>query len=125
MRRVFAERALDAEFIISEANEQRSRGQQVLAADPVNVRLPGTVLGKLTANGQLVPYNPAGADGSQNFEAILFARQEASATTTRVTTVERDCEVNGRKLVYVNTLTAPQKATFEAAASAKGVIVRY
>lgn len=125
-RRIFGPRVNAAQFLISEANEQRSRGQQVLAPDAVNLRKSGTPLGKLTANGQLTPYNPAGADGSQNFEAFLFDDVPESATATRITTVERDCEVNGWLLVYPNgALTAPQKTAFEAAAAAKGCIVRY
>jgi hypothetical protein len=123
-RRVFGERVLDTDWLISEGNGEQSRGQGVLAADAVNTRLSGTVLGKVTATGQLAPYNPAGADGTQNFEAILLLRQEASATTTRVSTIERNAEVNDWKLTYVNALTAPQKATLVAAAAAKGILIR-
>jgi hypothetical protein len=68
--------------VISEANPRLSREQITL--DVTAVALPsGTALGKLTANGRYVPYNPAGADGSQNFAGFLWERREISAAVQR------------------------------------------
>ena len=110
--------------VISEANYAISREQIVLAATAV--ALPsGTALGKLTANGQYVPYNPAGADGSQNFAGFLYERREINAGTQRAVAHVRQCEINGREVTYINALNAGQQTAFEAAAAAQGVLVRY
>lgn len=110
--------------IISEANAYRSREQIVLAITAV--ALPsGTALGKLTANGQYVPYNPAGADGSQNFAGFLWEYRPISATTQRAVAHVRACEVNGREVTYINALNSGQQTAFEAAAAAQSCIVRY
>lgn len=111
-------------FVISESNYARSREQIVL--DVTTVPIPsGAALGKLTANGRYVPYNPAGADGSQNFGGFLWERREANTATQRATGIVRSCEVNGREVLYVNPLNAGQQTAFEAAAAAAGVLVRY
>ena len=113
-----------AGHVISEANYARSREQITLAATAV--ALPsGTALGKLTANGQYVPYNPAGADGSQNFAGFLYERREINAGTQRAVAHVRDCEINGREVTYINALSAGQLTAFEAAAAAQRCIVRY
>lgn len=73
MRKVFGERALTAEFIISEANEQRSREQGVLAANATEM-LPGTALGRLlgAANAPVVTAG-AGNAGNGAFGAPVIA----------------------------------------------------
>jgi hypothetical protein len=111
-------------FVLSEASGRRSREQMVL--DVTAVALPsGTALGKLTANGRYVPYLPGAATGAQNFAGILGSRREIDAATQRAVAMVRDCEVNGRELVFINALDAGQLAAFEAAAAAAGVLVRY
>lgn len=110
--------------VVSEAHYARSREQVVLAATAV--ALPsGTVLGKVTASGQYVPLNPAGADGSQNFAGVLWERRDVSAGTQRAVAHVRDCEINGREVTYINALNAGQLTAAEAAAAAAGVLVRY
>lgn len=112
-------------FILSTAAEpQRSFEQGMLApTKPDADRKAGTVCGKL-ANGQYTPYNPAGADGSQNFAGILKEGQIISADPTRHTFFCRDGEVKADELVYEIAVTAPQKAAVEAAMAAAGIIVR-
>lgn len=110
--------------VISEANYARSREQITLAATAV--ALPsGTALGKVTATGHFAPYNPAGADGTQNFAGFLWERREISAGTQRAVGHVRDCEINGREVTYINALNAGQLAALEAAAANAGVLVRY
>lgn len=113
-----------AAFIIAEANGRLSREQIVLGITAVAVP-SGTVLGKVTATGAYVPLAPAAGDGSQNAAAILFERREISAATQRAVGFVRNGEVNGRKLVYLNTVTGGQQAAAEAALAANGVLVRY
>lgn len=110
--------------VVSEAHYARSREQITLAATAV--ALPsGTALGKVTATGLYVPIAPAAVDGSQNFAGFLWERREISAGTQRAVAHVRDSEINGREVTFVNALTAPQLATFEASAASAGVIVRY
>lgn len=113
-----------AGFVISEANGRASREQVVIAANQVDLK-SGTALGKLTAGGALVPYNPAGADGSQNLAGFLFERRKNDTAAQRAVTMARNCELNGRKLVYVNALNAGQLTALEAAAAALGILIRY
>jgi hypothetical protein len=113
-----------AGFIIAEANGRQSREQVSLAATAVALA-SGTALGKLTAGGAYVPYNPAGADGSQNFAGYLFEGRPVDAAAQRAVAFVRNGEVNGRKIVFVNALNAGQLTAFEAASAAQGVIVRY
>jgi len=110
--------------VISEANYLRSREQISLAATAV-VLPSGTALGKLTAGGAYVPYNPAGADGSQNFAGFLYERRDINASPQRAVAHVRDCEINGREVTYINALNAGQQTALEAAAAALGVLVRY
>jgi hypothetical protein len=110
--------------VITEANYAISREQIVLA--PTAVVLPsGTALGKITASGKYAPYNPAGADGTQNFAGFLYERRDISAGDQRAVAHVRQCEINGREVTYINTLTSPQQTAFETSAAAQGVLVRY
>lgn len=110
--------------VISEANYAISREQIVLAANLPALK-SGTALGKLTANGQYTPYDPAAATGAQNFAGILYEARDASTTTQRAVAHVRQCEINGREVTYVNALNAGQQTAFEAAAAAQGVLIRY
>lgn len=113
-----------AGFIVSESNGRRSREQISLAATTVALR-SGTVLGKVTATGAYVPYAPAAVDGSQNFAGILFEGRPIDTAAQRAVAITRQAEVDGRKLVFVNALTAAQLTALEAAAAGQGVLVRY
>lgn len=110
--------------VLSEDPGRRSREQITLAATAV--ALPsGTALGKVTATGHYAPYNPAGADGTQNFAGFLWERRDINAGTQRAVAHNKDCEINGREVTYINALNAGQLAALEAAAAALGVVVRY
>ncbi|TWG90330.1 bacteriophage lambda head decoration protein D [Mesorhizobium sp. J18] len=111
-----------ANFLVSEANGMyRSREEGTVAAGTAPGLLAGTILGKLTAGGNYVQYNPAGADGSQTIAGILF---EAAVGTVKRTIVVRDCEVNGAHLIYQAGADDAAKATANAALAALGIIVR-
>jgi hypothetical protein len=86
-----------AEFLLSEANGQRSREAGTLAITAE--ALPaGQLLGKVTASGEYAPYAPAAADGTEAVAAILYAAAPASAAAQPVAVVVRDAEVSGGKL---------------------------
>lgn len=111
-----------ANFLVSEANGMyRSRDEGTVAAGAAPGLLAGTILGKLTAGGNYVAYNPAGEDGSQTIAGILF---EAAVGTVKRTIVTRDAEVNGAHLIYQAGANDAAKATANAALKALGIIVR-
>jgi Bacteriophage lambda head decoration protein D len=114
----------DFAFLIGQNDPLRSHDTVTLL--PNTVEWPaGTVLGKVTATGKFTALAPAAADGSQIAAAILGARRPISTTEGRVVIVARDQPVNGYALTYVNAVTAPQKASAEAALAAAMIMVRY
>lgn len=111
-----------ANFIVSEAaNIYRSREEVTVAAGAAPGLLAGRILGKLTANGNYVAYDPAAATGAEDIAGILF---EAAVGTVKRTVVVRDAEVNGAHLIYQAGAHDAAKATANAALAALGIIVR-
>ncbi|MFU0503645.1 head decoration protein [Pseudaminobacter sp. NGMCC 1.201702] len=111
-----------ANFLVSEANGMyRSREEGTVAAGVAPGLLAGTILGKLTAGGNYVRYDPAAATGAEDIAGILF---EAAVGTVKRTIVVRDCEVNGAHLIYQAGADDAAKATANAALAALGIIVR-
>jgi len=89
-----------AEFILSEANGYRSREMVRLA---VGEDLEaGTVLGRVTASGEYVQWNPGAEppDGSETADAILYGHAHNPDSGQRVAIVARDAEVDGAKLIW-------------------------
>jgi len=104
-----------AEFLVSEANGYRSRESRTAALGAT--RLPaGTLLGRLTAGGNYVPYNEGAATGAQTVSGILF---EDGINTALATIIVRDAEVNIDHITYTGT-----KATVIAGLNAIGIAVR-
>lgn len=111
-----------ANFLVSEANGMyRSRDEGVVAAGALPGLLAATILGKLTAGGNYVRYDPAATTGAQTIAGILF---EDAVGTVKKTIVTRDAEVNGAHLIYQNGANDAAKATANAALKALGIIVR-
>lgn len=111
-----------ANFLVMEANGMyRSRDEGVVAAGAAPGLAAGTILGKLTAGGNYVTYDPGAATGAQTIAAILF---EAAVGTIKRTVVTRDAEVNGAHLIYQAGANDAAKATANAALAALGIIVR-
>jgi hypothetical protein len=81
------------EFLLSEAAGMRSRDTVTLAANVAPIQA-GTLLGKVTATGFMIPYNNAAADGSQQAVGVLRNFVPISTTPTKETAFTRDCEVD-------------------------------
>ncbi len=112
------------EFVLSEANGQRSRDAGTIAAGQGKLP-PGTVLGKITASGKFARTTMAAADGSQNAVAVLFNEIDATAADVSTTLMARDCEVNGSMLTYGADVDQPAEiAAKNAGLAAQGIIVR-
>lgn len=104
----------DAEFLLSEANGQRSR-EQVTLAITAEALPAGQLLG--TVADEYVAYNPDGIDGSETVTAILYAAAPASAASQSATVIVRDAEVYGAKLTGLDAAAAADLLAI-------GVIVR-
>jgi len=104
------------EFLLSEANGTRSREEVVIAAASGNIAA-GTIMAKLTAGGQYVPFAAGGTGGAQTAAGIAHAAIANSAAIQKATVYVRDCEVAG---VHLTGLTAPATVTL----ATLGVIVR-
>ncbi|ONG56974.1 hypothetical protein BKE38_05105 [Pseudoroseomonas deserti] len=109
-------------FIAGESNFWRSRQHETLASGSVGVA--GTVLGRVTTGGKVVPHAPGASDGSQNAMGILFDDADATTEDRRVVVLARDFEADGKALTWANGITNPQKNTAIAALAALGIVVR-
>jgi hypothetical protein len=115
----------DGDFVITEANGTMSREQIVLLR---GARIEaGTVLGKITASGLWTPHDPAAADGSQNAAGVLRDMRPAltTADTRRGVIMARNCDLNGKKLIWKAGITVNQRKAAEAQLAATAVLVRY
>ena len=104
-----------AEFLVSEANGYRSREERNAALGGT-VLPAGTLLGRLTAGGNYVPYVAGAATGAEIVSGILF--EGASGTALR-TIIVRDAEVNLNHITYTGV-----EATITAGLNAIGIAVR-
>lgn len=118
-------RILDGEHVMNEANGTMSR-EQVLLFRGAKLD-PGTVLGKITASGLYAPLNIAAVDGTQNAAAVLRDRRDAlaGADTRRAVVHIRNCDLNGKKLIWPAGITVNQRKAAEAQLGATGILVRY
>lgn len=112
---------LSAEFLISEANDYRSRDEVTVDATGGALE-PGTILGIVTASGKYVRHNAAGVDGSQTEAGILMVAIGAVEDTRTV--IARDAEVSESDLTYEVGADAAQVAASNAALASLGIVVR-
>ena len=116
------ETGVGPEFLLSEANNYRSRDNIIIAAS--QTLKAGTVLGKVTVGGQYVIHDPEGANGSQAAVAILYdAVTTGVGETADAVGITRDAEVIAARLTW-DDHTAPEKTAAIAQLAAAGIIVR-
>lgn len=121
---ILTEGARKAEFLVSEANDWRSRDEVTLTV-PAGGLEAGTVLGVITSSGKYVRHAAGAANGSENEAGILYANfSDADAGDNDATIIARDAEVNGSDLTYEDGADAAQITTSNAALAALGIIVR-
>lgn len=116
---------LDGDFVITEANGTMSR-EQVLLLRGAKIEA-GTVLGKITASGLYAPLDLAAADGSEDAVAVLRDKRDAlaGADTRRGVVMARNCDLNGKKLIWPAGITVNQRKAAEAQLAATAILVRY
>jgi len=113
-----------AGFIVSEANDWRSRDEGTLTVGADETIVAGTILGKITASGNYIAQLAAAIDGSEAPAAILYADASGNSEDLSVTVVARDAEVNGAELTYDPAADAAAITTANADLAAVGIIVR-
>lgn len=86
------------EFIVSEANGNRSR-EEIVVVSGQNLGA-GQVLGKITASGKYAAYDEAASDGTETAVAVLYADVDASAADADGVAIDKDAEVSAAKLVW-------------------------
>lgn len=86
------------EWLISEAEGKRSRGQKTVTIAGAVALPSGTVLGKVTASGKLIKYVDGASDGSQAAVAVLYNPLPGVNGDYQATVFERDAEVIGAML---------------------------
>lgn len=105
-----------AEFVLTEANGQRSRENIVVVQTGTEI-LSGTVLGKITASGKYAPYANGAADGTEVAAGVLYNYLPATTGDTKAVGFVRDCEVMRAAVTGLD-------AAGESDLKALGVIVR-
>lgn len=86
-------------YLISEGNGDISRDPVILASGNGVIRT-GTVLAKLTATGKYVPYDNAGADGSETAAAILWEERDTTDADAKAVVTARHATVSKAELVW-------------------------
>ena len=121
---VLVETRHPGEFILSEANGQRSR-EAIIIASGAGVIAAGTVLGKVTATAKYIASAIGATDGSETPAAVAIYGADATSADVTVSAIVRDAEVNGNCLTYhADRDQAAEKAAANAALTTLGVIVR-
>ena len=112
----------EGEYILSEANGERSRGAIVVVTSAALVA--GTVLGKVTASGKYIQHDAGAATGEENAVAILYGSVDASAADADGAATERDSEVDDGLLTWPVGISAGDKTDAITSLAAQGIIVR-
>lgn len=88
-----------AEFVMTEANGTRSRGNIVVASG-AGVIAPGTVLGQITVGGKYLASAVGASDGSETAVAVALYGCDATSADCAISAIVRDAEVNANMLTY-------------------------
>ena len=110
------------EFILSEANGQRSR-ETVTIKSGEDLEA-GTVLGKITATSKYVAYDNDSGDGSEVAFAVLIGACDATGGDTEAAVIARHAEVNGNCLVWKDASPSSGPTAGTADLLTVGIIVR-
>ncbi|WP_395175509.1 head decoration protein [Roseibium alexandrii] len=125
MPTVLTEGRHPGEFIMTEANGQRSRESVTIPASQSFE--PNTVLARLGSAGSYtyVPFNQDGVDGSEAaFCVAIYGAETGAAETVDITAIVRDAEVNGNCLAWPSDIEAAEIDAAVVQLNANGIIVR-
>ena len=105
-----------------EAPSHYSRDTGIVAAGQTLAL--GAVLGRESAGGKLRALNPAATNGTQSAVAVLGQHVDADLADVQAVIVARHAIVAQGALVWPAGITAPQRASAEAALIALGILPR-
>jgi len=108
--------ARTAEFLLAEANGERSRGLKQVPSGS-GVIAAGTIV---DANGL-----PVAAVNAANAASIAYGTVDATDTAQKMTTIDRDAEVHGEMLNWPAGATDANKLAYADALENKGIIIRW
>ena len=127
---VFTEGRDPGEFLLSEANGQRSRSSVTIASGS-GVIAPGAVLGVYTSGANAGKYSLAPASaadpnvGNQTAVAVALYGCDATSADQQIAVIARDAEVNANILSYASSVNdGAKKAAKIAQLAAVGIIAR-
>jgi hypothetical protein len=124
---VFTEGRHPGEGLLSEANGKRSRDRATIASG-AGVIAPGTVLGRITTSGAMIPSPHAevvGSEGAEVAVAIALYGCDATSAAQEIAVILRDAEWNALTLTYASSVnTDERRATKRAQLAAAGIIAR-
>ena len=125
---ILTEGSRKAEFMISEANDWRSRDAGVITVPANTTFESGTVLGQQTSGLKYVRHDTDGTDDGRRAEAALLFEPLVNTTNGALdfnaTVLVRDCEVTGAELTYEDGADAAAITASNVALAALGLIVR-
>lgn len=111
-----------AEFLVSEANNYRSRDAVTIAYG--SSLDAGTVLGQVSSSGKYKPFSASATDGSENPAAVLYFPTDASEGDVEATVIARDAEVKGEILGFPSGITNTQRNSALSALADAGIVAR-
>ena len=111
-------------FVLSMDDDGNLSVDNVVIASSAAVLQPGTVLGKVTASGKLLPLAFAAADGTQTFAGILFGLADPTLADAPAVAVTRHAEVYASRLIWPVGATGIQIAAALAQAAAALIVAR-
>lgn len=116
----------DLEHLISEddLSEARRCREEVIFASGNGTIEPGTIVGKITADGKYAPLDPGASDGSEAASGVIAGRAITTDADARGTITARDSVVNAFKVTWPDGITDPQKDAAIAELAALGIMVR-
>lgn len=88
----------NGEFVLMEGNGTYSRTQVTIAPSQGDL-VSGTLVGKITANGQYAKYNNTHTDGTQTCVGVLYTGLKNSASPQAAVIINRQAEVVSSMLV--------------------------
>jgi hypothetical protein len=110
------------EFLVSEANGQRSREQVTIeSGQDLNA---GHVLGQVSSSGEYKEYDPSNADGSETAVATAYDAVDATSGAKDAVIVSRDAEIDAAQLTWFSGATDAEKETGKDELANEGIIAR-
>lgn len=115
--------AVTGSYIMAELDLTLSRDAGLVAAGS-NKLDAGTVMGKLAASGEYVPFDPDADTGAEVVAGILYQGCDATVASVRRVFTARLTAVTEERLIWPEAITAEQKKAAIAALAAQFIICR-